>query len=94
MTSLSSGGSAGSSRQQPVHDERLVEYEFSDEGKTILRQSLTGCMTPQEIEATVNKRQLLPRSFPRSLSQAARDQLEQVLAELKQDTELAVQRHG
>ena len=60
-------------------DDELVEFEFSKEAKDILRAALIslGTMTPEEIEATVNKRQLLPRSCPLELSPAARAQFEE-----------------
>jgi hypothetical protein len=33
-----------------------------DEVKALLRETLTGLMTPEEIEAAVNERQLVPKS--------------------------------
>ena len=67
-------------------DDELVEVGLSDEGKTILRAALItlGSMTPEEIEAAVTKRQLLPRSCRRELSPAGRAQLEGTLAMMKQ----------
>jgi DNA-binding PadR family transcriptional regulator len=61
------------------HDE-LVEYEISDEGKALLRETLTELMfPPDEIEATVNRRQLLPKSLLRPLSPEMRAFLDERL---------------
>ena len=67
-------------------DDELVEFEFSKEAKDILRAALIslGTMTPEEIEATVNKQQLLPRSCRLELSPAGRAQLEETLAMMQQ----------
>jgi hypothetical protein len=63
------------------NERSLVEVKLSDEAKTMLRETLTSFgKTPEEIEATVNKRQLLPRSCRLELSPAGRAQLEQTLA--------------
>ena len=60
-------------------DDELVEVGLSDEGKSMLRETLTSFgKTPEEIEATVNKRQPLPRSCGLELSPAGRAQLEDV----------------
>jgi hypothetical protein len=63
-------------------DDELIEVEFSEEGKAMLRDVLTGLMTPEEIEATVNKRQLIPRSRQPRLSPAAQAMLEETLKRL------------
>jgi hypothetical protein len=67
-------------------DDELVEVGLSDQGKTMLRETLIslGTMTLEEIEATVNKRQLLPRSCRLELSPAGRAQLEETLAMMEQ----------
>jgi hypothetical protein len=69
-----------------AQDDVLVEVELSDEGKVLLRETLIslGTMTPEEIEATVNKRQLLPRSCRLELSPAGRAKLEETLAMMQQ----------
>jgi hypothetical protein len=60
-------------------NEELIEVEFSEEGKAILRDVLTGLITPQEIEATVNRRQSIPRSLQPRLSPDAQAMLEEAL---------------
>jgi division protein CdvB (Snf7/Vps24/ESCRT-III family) len=51
----------------------LVELELSDEAKALLRETLTELgFPPEEIEATVNERRLVPKSLLRPLSPAAR----------------------
>jgi DNA-binding transcriptional LysR family regulator len=62
--------------------DELVEYEISDEGKAILREALTGLMTPEQIEATVNERKLVPKSLLRPMSPEARALLDERLAGL------------
>ena len=53
-------------------DGELVELELSDKAKALLRETLTELMLPpEEIEATVNRRQLLPKSVVRPLSPEA-----------------------
>jgi hypothetical protein len=54
-------------------DDELVEQELSDEAKAILRQALrnVGILTPDEIEARVNERRLVPKSLLRPLSPEA-----------------------
>jgi hypothetical protein len=64
-------------------DDELVEYELSDEAKVLLRENLTELMfPPEEIEAIVNRRQLLPKSCLRPLSPAARAILDETLERL------------
>lgn len=46
------------------HDEP-VEYEHSDETKALLRKPPTGLKMPEEIEAPVNDRRLVPKSLLR-----------------------------
>jgi hypothetical protein len=53
-------------------DDELVEHELSDEAKALMREALTGLMTPEQIEVTVNERRLVPRSLLRPLSPKAR----------------------
>jgi hypothetical protein len=53
-------------------DDELVEHELSDESKALLREVLTGLHSPEQIEATINKRQLVPKSLLRPLSPKAR----------------------
>jgi hypothetical protein len=62
--------------------DELVEYEISDEGKALLRETLTGLMTPEQIEATVNERRLVPKSLLRPMSPEARALLDERLAGL------------
>jgi hypothetical protein len=62
-------------------DDELIEIGLSDEGKALLRETLISFgKTPEKIEATVNTRQLLPRSCRLELSPAGRAQLEETLA--------------
>jgi hypothetical protein len=63
----------------PSRDDELIEVEFSEEGKALLRDVLTGLMTPEEIEATVNRRQSIPRSRQPRLSPEAQAMLEETL---------------
>jgi hypothetical protein len=63
-------------------DDELVEYELSDEAKDLLRETLTGLMTPEQIEATVNARRLVPKSCLRPLSPEARAILDETLERL------------
>jgi hypothetical protein len=68
-----------------AQDDELVEVGLSDEGKVLLRETLTSFgKTPEEIEAAVNKRQLLPRSCRLELSPAGRAQLEETLTMMEQ----------
>jgi hypothetical protein len=60
-------------------DDELIEVEFSEGGKAIFRDVLIGLMTPEEIEATVNRRQSIPRSRQPRLSLAAQAMLEETL---------------
>ena len=60
----------------------LVELELSDEAKALLRETLTGLMTPEQIEATVNARRLVPKSCLRPLSPEARAILDETLERL------------
>jgi hypothetical protein len=64
-------------------DDELIEYEHSDEAKALLRETLTGLMTPEEIEATVNERRLVPKSHLPRLSPEARAILEETLENLR-----------
>jgi hypothetical protein len=65
-----------------AQDDDLVEVELSE---TTLRETRTSFgKTPEEIEAAVNKRQLLPRSCRFELSPAGRAQLEETLATMQQ----------
>jgi hypothetical protein len=63
-------------------DDELIEVEFSEKGKDLLRDVLTGLMTPEEVEATVNRRQSIPRSRQPRLSPAAQAMLEETLKRL------------
>ena len=69
-----------------AQDDELVEVELSDGAKTILRETLIsfGRLTAEEIEATVNERQLRPRSCRLELSPAGRAQFEETLAMMQQ----------
>jgi hypothetical protein len=58
----------------------LIEGELSDEAKELLRSTLTGLHSPEEIERIVSAKVLTPR---RELSPAAREQLEEVIAALE-----------
>ena len=64
-------------------DDELVEHEMSDEGKTLLRETLTGLWTAEHIEAIVNERRLVPKSLLGPLSPAARDILDETLESLR-----------
>jgi hypothetical protein len=64
-------------------DTELVEYELSDEGKALLRENLTGLMTPEQIEAVVNERRLVPKSLLRPMSPKARALLDERLGGLR-----------
>jgi hypothetical protein len=64
-------------------DNELIEVEFSEEGKALLRDVLTGLMPREEIEAAVNRRQLIPRSRQPRLSPEGRAILEQTLKGLR-----------
>jgi hypothetical protein len=66
-------------RPRSREDDELIEVEFSEEGKDLLRDVLTGLMTPEEIEATVNRRRLIPRSRRPRLSAEGRAILEETL---------------
>lgn len=61
----------------------LVELELSDEAKALLRETLTGLRTPEQIEAIVNERRLVPKSLLRPLSPAARAILDKTLESLR-----------
>jgi hypothetical protein len=63
-------------------DDELIEVEFSEQGKAILREVLTDLMTPEEIEATVNRRQSIPRSRQPRPSPEGRAMLEETLERL------------
>ena len=43
--------------------DELVENELSDEAKALLRETLTGLWTPEQIEALVNERRLVRNRF-------------------------------
>jgi len=60
-------------------DDELVEHEFSDEGKDLLRAVLTGLTPPEELEVMLNQRRLVPRSRLRPISPEAKAHLEDVL---------------
>jgi hypothetical protein len=64
-------------------DDELIEIEFSEEGKALLRDVLTGLMTPEEIEATANRRQSIPRSQQPRLRFEVQAMLEQTLKGLR-----------
>ena len=64
-------------------DDELVEYELSDEAKDLLRETLTGLWTPEQIEAIVKERRLVPKSLLRPLSPAARAILDKTLESLR-----------
>ena len=54
-------------------DDELVEQELPDKAKNILREALrnVGILTPDEIEACVSERRLVPKSQLSPLSPAA-----------------------
>jgi hypothetical protein len=64
-------------------DDELVGLELSQEAKDLLRDVLIGLMTPEEIEATVNRRQSIPRSRQPRLSPEAQAVLEETLKGLR-----------
>jgi hypothetical protein len=64
-------------------DDELIEVEFSEEGKALLRDVLIGLMTPEEIEARVNRRQSIPRSLQPRLSPQAQTMLEETRKSLR-----------
>jgi hypothetical protein len=68
-------------------DDELVEQELSDEAKAILREALrnVGILTPDEIEARVNERRLVPKSQLRPLSPEASAVFEQARAAIEQE---------
>jgi hypothetical protein len=74
-------------------DDELVEHEFSDRDKALLRDVLTGLWKPEEIEAIVNERRLVPRSSLPVLSPEGRAQLEQTLRDLDGDQGNSGQKH-
>jgi hypothetical protein len=61
----------------------LVEYEISDEGKALLRETLTGLMMPEQIEATVNGRRLVPKSLLGPMSPEVRAILDEMMESLR-----------
>jgi hypothetical protein len=61
------------------NDDGLTECELSEEGKELLRCTLAGLYSPEEIERIVSANVLTPR---REFSPAAREQLEEVIAAL------------
>jgi hypothetical protein len=63
-------------------DDELIEVEYSDEGKALMRDVLTGLLSPEEIEATVNRRRSIPRSRRPGLSAEGRA-MEETLKGLK-----------
>jgi hypothetical protein len=65
------------------NDDELIEVEFSEEGKGLLCDVLTGLMTPEEIEATVNRCQSIPGSLQPRLSAEGRAPLEETLKSLR-----------
>jgi hypothetical protein len=73
----------------------LVEQRFSDEAKAILREALrnVGILTPDEIEARVNERRLVPKSqLLRPLSPEAQAVFEQARAAIEQEAITAIRR--
>jgi Trp operon repressor len=66
-------------------DDELIECELSDKAKTVMRDVLTGLMTPDEIEATVKRRQLVARSLQRGLSPEAQAMLAETLKSLRRE---------
>jgi len=66
-------------------DDELVEQELSDEAKAILRKALrnVGILTPDEIEACVNERRLVPKSQLRPLSPEAIEVFERARAAIE-----------
>jgi hypothetical protein len=57
----------------------LIEHELSDEAKVLLRETWAGLYSSEEIERIVSRKVL----GPQSLSPAAREQLEEVIAALE-----------
>jgi hypothetical protein len=49
-----------------------LERELSDEANALMHEALTGLMASEEIEATVNERQLVPKSLLGPLSPKVR----------------------
>ena len=62
-------------------DDELVEHELSDESKALLRETLTGLWTPEQIEAIVNEHRLVPKPLLGPLSPTARAFLDERLQE-------------
>jgi hypothetical protein len=61
------------------NDDELIEVEFSEEGKALMRDVLTGLLSPEEIEAAVNGRRSFPRSRQPRPSPEGRAMLEETL---------------
>ncbi len=68
-----------------VEADELVEFEFSEEAKELLRRTLTGRHPPEEVERIVNKREWVPKSRLKPLSPESEARLEAWLEDYRRN---------